>query len=125
MHSVFHGAIGADARKRTLEAFTKPSKQGGYELPRILVCTDRASRGMDFKEVGQAILFDFPRDGIEYVRRVGRVTRGTRTPGRVTSLVLGRQLAYARALLKINREGGVVDLDVHGGGGGGDADGRA
>ena len=113
--SVFHGAIGADARKRTLEDFTKPSKQGGYELPRILVCTDRASRGMDFKEVGQAILFDFPRDGIEYVRRVGRVTRGTNAPGRVTSLVLGRQLAYARALLKINREGGAVDLDTHGG----------
>ena len=121
---VFHGAIGADARKRTLEAFTAPRGRG-YDVPRILICTDRASRGMDFAEVGQAILFDFPRDGIEYVRRVGRVTRGTRTPGRVTSLVLGRQLAYARALLKINREGGVVDLDVHGGGGGGDADGRA
>ena len=60
------------------------------------------------------VLFDFPRDGVEYVRRVGRVTRGTKAPGKVTSLVLGRQLAYARALMKINREGGAVDLDVHG-----------
>ena len=66
-------------------------------------------------QVGHVILFDFPRDGVEYVRRVGRVTRGDRKPGRVTSLVLGRQLAYARALMKINREGGAVDLEVHGG----------
>ena len=52
------------------------------------------------------ILFDFPRDGVEYVRRVGRATRGSHSPGRVTSLVLGRQLQYARALMKVNREGG-------------------
>ena len=64
--------------------------------------------------MGHVVLFDFPRDGVEYVRRVGRVTRGARSPGRVTSLVLGRQLAYARELMKINREGGAVDLDVHG-----------
>ena len=144
----FHGAIPAEARKKTLAAFTAPSGsyQGGYDargdddgrggdngwydgdghsrrapvpngqpaVPRVLVCTDRASRGMDFSEVGHVILFDFPRDGVEYVRRVGRVTRGTNTPGRVTSLVLGRQLGYARELMKINREGGAVDLDVHG-----------
>ena len=112
---VFHGAIPADARKRALSAFTAPKRaDGAYSLPRLLVCTDRASRGMDFEDVGHVVLFDFPRDGIEYVRRVGRVTRGARAPGRVTSLVLGRQLAYARELMKINREGGTVDLDVHG-----------
>jgi superfamily II DNA/RNA helicase len=59
------------------------------------------------------VLFDFPRDGIEYVRRVGRVTRGTREPGRVTSLLLGRQLAYARELMKANRVGAPIDLEVH------------
>ena len=64
-------------------------------------------------QVGHVVLFDFPRDGIEYVRRVGRATRGDRAPGRVTSLVLGRQLAYARALMKLNREGGEIDLEVH------------
>lgn len=113
----FHGAIPAEVRKRTLAAFTEPVHMGG--VPRLLVCTDRASRGMDFKEVGHVLLFDFPRDGVEYVRRVGRATRGGRTPGRVSSLVLGRQLGYARELMKINREGGAVDLDVHGSSGGG------
>ena len=70
----FHGAIPANARKRTLEAFGAPNGMG-YEPPRILVCTDRASRGMDFRDVGHVVLFDFPRDGVEYVRRVGRVRR--------------------------------------------------
>ena len=65
-------------------------------------------------QVGHVVLFDFPRDGVEYVRRVGRATRGAKTPGRITSLVLGRQLAYARELMKINRAGGAVDLEVHG-----------
>ena len=40
------------------------------------------------------VLFDFPRDGVEYVRRVGRATRGAHQPGRVTSLLLGRQVRY-------------------------------
>ena len=135
----FHGAIPAEARKRTLAAFTAPTTAsedatpsgqpsngyefdyregggggGGGDVPRLLVCTDRASRGMDLLDVGHVVLFDFPRDGVEYVRRVGRATRGARKPGRVTSLVLGRQLAYARALMKVNREGRAVDLEVHG-----------
>ena len=41
------------------------------------------------------VLFDFPRDGVEYVRRVGRATRGAHQPGRVTSLLLGRQVRSA------------------------------
>ena len=62
----------------------------------------------------QVVLFDFPRDGIEYVRRVGRVTRGVRSPGRVTSLVQGRQVGYARELMKADRAGIAVDLEMHG-----------
>jgi len=109
----FHGAIPAEARKRTLAAFTE-QRPGVSSRPRLLVCTDRASRGMDFQSIDHVVLFDFPRDGVEYVRRVGRATRGTRSPGRVTSLVQGRQLGYARELMKADREGGAVDLDVHG-----------
>jgi len=117
----FHKAIPADARKRALADFT----QADDSTPRLLVCTDRASRGMDFRDVRHVILFDFPRDGVEYVRRVGRATRGTGTPGRVSSLVLGRQLAYARELMKLNRAGDPVDLEVHGGGKARDTGGKA
>jgi len=118
----------------------------------VLVCTDRASRGMDFPRVGRdvaerqreaaerapvawctrsstrssskpsrpcrrrhVVLFDFPRDGVEYVRRVGRATRGGNAPGRVTSLALGRQLGYAKALMKANAAGEQIDMGTHAG----------
>ena len=42
------------------------------------------------------------------------VEGGGRAPGRVTSLVLGRQLTYARALMKIDERGEQIDLEVHG-----------
>mmetsp|Transcript_17760 Transcript_17760/g.31748 ORF Transcript_17760/g.31748 Transcript_17760/m.31748 type:complete len:657 (+) Transcript_17760:52-2022(+) len=109
----FHGAIATDKRKETMARFLAEDDEFG-EVPRILVATDRASRGIDFRMVKHVILFDFPRDGVEYVRRVGRATRGTGAPGHITSLLLGRQVAYARALMKINREGRRVNLDVHG-----------
>ena len=108
----YHGAIAADARRANLAAFAAPKHANG--APRYLVCTDRASRGMDFPEIRHVVLYDFPRDGVEYLRRVGRVTRGGRAPGRVTSLVLGRQLTYARALMKIDERGEQIDLEVHG-----------
>jgi superfamily II DNA/RNA helicase len=39
------------------------------------------------------VLFDFPRDPSEYVRRVGRTARGAGGQGTVSSLVLGRQVS--------------------------------
>ena len=88
----FHGAIAADRRKAILGEFTGEFAGESAERPRVLICTDRASRGLDLPTVGHVVLFDFPRDGVEYVRRVGRATRGAHQPGRVTSLLLGRQV---------------------------------
>jgi len=42
-------------------------------------------------QVDHVILFDFPADPSEYVRRVGRTGRAGR-PGRATILVQGRQV---------------------------------
>ena len=58
----------------------------------VLVCTDRASRGIDSAHVEHVVLFDFPRDPSEYVRRAGRVSRGAGGTGLVSILVLGRQV---------------------------------
>ena len=49
--------------------------------------------------------------GVEYVRRVGRATRGTATKARVTSLALGRQLPYAKALMHTNEAGGAIEVE--------------
>ena len=62
------------------------------EPPAVLVATDRASRGLDVPGVGHVVLFDFPRDPSEYVRRAGRTARGAAGRGTVTLLVLGRQV---------------------------------
>lgn len=56
------------------------------------VCTDRMSRGIDCMYCEHVVLFDFPRDPSEYVRRVGRTARGAGGKGTVSALVLGRQV---------------------------------
>ena len=43
------------------------------------------------------VLFDFPRDPSEYVRRAGRVSRGAGGSGVVSLLVLGRQVSAIAA----------------------------
>ena len=63
-----------------------------HAAPMVLVCTDRASRGIDTAHVEHVVLFDFPRDPSEYVRRAGRVSRGAGGTGLVSILVLGRQV---------------------------------
>ena len=75
----------------------------------ILVCTDRASRGVDSAFVDHVVLFDFPRDPSEYVRRVGRTARGAGGQGVVTVLVLGRQVKLAQDVIGRNERG----LPVH------------
>lgn len=77
--------------------------------PMVLVCTDRASRGIDSAHVEHVVLFDFPRDPSEYVRRAGRVSRGAGGTGLVSILALGRQVCpgsqrtgSARILLLVN-----------------------
>ena len=66
----------------------------------VLVCTDRAARGVDFHTaaVDHVILFDFPNDPAEYVRRVGRTARAGRT-GASTVLAYGWQLPIARSIM--------------------------
>jgi hypothetical protein len=59
--------------------------------PQVLVCTDRTSRGIDCLFCEHVVLFDFPRDPSEYVRRVGRTARGAGGRGVVSVLVLGKQ----------------------------------
>jgi Helicase conserved C-terminal domain len=70
------------------------------EVDCILVCTDRAARGVDFEAapVDHVVLFDFPKDPAEYVRRVGRVARAGRS-GISTVLAFGWQLPIARSVM--------------------------
>ena len=121
----YHAAVSPEGREKNLTALLLPpptddnkkssrfSPSGGLPSsapPRlILVCTDRASRGVDSAYVDHVILFDFPRDPSEYVRRVGRTGRGAGGEGLVTVLVLGRQVKLAQDVIGRNERG----LPVH------------
>ena len=41
----------------------------------ILICTDVASRGLDFFDVKNIIIFDMPDSITEYAHRIGRTAR--------------------------------------------------
>ncbi|MFS7997143.1 putative RNA helicase [Helianthus anomalus] len=98
----FHAALAQDLRVANMEEFcqTQPKDSSLF-----LVCTDRASRGIDIPGVDQVVLFDFPRDPSEYVRRVGRTARGAGGKGRAFIFVVGKQVSLARRIIERNRKG--------------------
>lgn len=98
----YHGAIDAKSRESNIAEFARPL----LKLPVVLVCTDRASRGLDFDAaaVDHVILYDFPQEPSEYVRRVGRTGRAGRS-GKATVLVHGRQVPIAKKVLGASIEG--------------------
>jgi ATP-dependent RNA helicase DDX18/HAS1 len=74
--------------------------QQNQDVDRILICTDRAARGADFggTPIDHVIIFDFPRDPAEYIRRVGRTARAGRD-GTCTVFAYGWQLPIARQVM--------------------------
>ncbi|KAL2346029.1 hypothetical protein Fmac_000029 [Flemingia macrophylla] len=98
----FHAAMTQESRLASMEEFTRPPSKG---VSQIMVCTDRASRGIDFAGVDHVMLFDFPRDPSEYVRRVGRTARGAKGVGKAFIFVVGKQVSLARKIMERNRKG--------------------
>ncbi|XP_024968116.1 DEAD-box ATP-dependent RNA helicase 50 [Cynara cardunculus var. scolymus] len=98
----FHAALAQDLRVANMEEFCQ-SRLKDSSL--FLVCTDRASRGIDIPGVDQVVLFDFPRDPSEYVRRVGRTARGAGGKGKAFVFVVGKQVSLARRIIERNRKG--------------------
>ncbi|KAJ0034435.1 hypothetical protein Pint_24140 [Pistacia integerrima] len=98
----FHAALEQESRLANMKEF---SNRQSKEECLFLVCTDRASRGMDFAGVDHVILFDFPRDPSEYVRRVGRTARGAGGKGRAFIFVVGKQVSLARKIMERNLKG--------------------
>ncbi|KAI3810689.1 hypothetical protein L1987_20311 [Smallanthus sonchifolius] len=98
----FHAALAQDLRVANMEEFCQTRLKDGSLF---LVCTDRASRGIDIPGVDQVMLFDFPRDPSEYVRRVGRTARGAGGKGRAFIFVVGKQVSLARRIIERNRKG--------------------
>jgi len=51
------------------------------------------------------VLFDFPRDPSEYVRRVGRTARGAGGRGKAFIFVVGKQVSLALRIIDRNEKG--------------------
>ncbi|KAJ1696035.1 hypothetical protein LUZ63_012733 [Rhynchospora breviuscula] len=97
----FHSALTQDVRLTNLKEFLKSQSADSM----FLVCTDRASRGIDFEKVDHVVLFDFPREPSEYVRRVGRTARGAGGAGKAFVFAVGKQVSLAGRIIERNRKG--------------------
>ncbi|CAJ1950762.1 unnamed protein product [Cylindrotheca closterium] len=111
----YHNAMTPEARNRNLDRFSK----GRYgttdeddKVDYVLVCTDRAARGVDFdaSPVDHVVIFDFPKDPAEYVRRVGRTARAGRA-GASTVFAFGWQLPIARKMMGTKLNSFTMALD--------------
>ena len=121
----YHSALSPETRKANLEKFVDvnldlverddkqmapPRRRSNLRqekaVPVVLVCTDRASRGVDFgaSAVDHVVLFDWPRDPNEFLRRVGRTARAGRQ-GYATILAAGTNLPVARKVLAACKAG--------------------
>eukprot|EP00466_Bigelowiella_natans_P011343 jgi/Bigna1/72172/fgenesh1_pg.18_\ len=116
----FHGAIDPKRQKQNFAAFVfgsggEEAQQqqqqqrgggggggggGGVSRRRVMITSGRASKGFDFDmaPVDHVVLFDWPRDNIEIVRRIGRTGRAGRR-GRVTILARGPQVSVAKRMI--------------------------
>jgi ATP-dependent RNA helicase RhlE len=72
-----HGDRSQAQRLRALNAF----KQGRY---RVLVATDVAARGIDIADLGHVINYDVPADAADYIHRIGRTARASKTGDAIT-----------------------------------------
>lgn len=98
-----------DSMKRTTSQKKKKTKKA--KIPRIMICTDIAARGLDVPEVDHVIMFDFPLNPIDYLHRAGRTARGINQQkqqhgksnvragsGRVSALVAKRDRVLAMTI---------------------------
>jgi len=65
---VLHGEMDQKDRNRMMQLFREGSVN-------IMIATDLAARGLDIKGINLVINFDAPRNGINYIHRIGRTGR--------------------------------------------------
>ncbi|GEQ69497.1 hypothetical protein JCM33374_g3169 [Metschnikowia sp. JCM 33374] len=87
---LLHGKMSMGARKNTTERF-KSTKRG------ILICTDVAARGLDFKGVSDVIQMATTQNIEDYIHKIGRTGRAGQ-PGRATLFLSESELNFAKQL---------------------------
>ncbi len=77
-----HGDKSQSQRERALRRFSQDELQ-------ILVATDVAARGLDIPDVSHVINYDLPENYEDYIHRIGRTGRGTKTGNALTFIEEG------------------------------------
>jgi len=87
-YTSLHGGQDPKTRERNLKRFDRNECS-------ILLCTDVAMRGLDYPNVTDVVMFDFPYDATTYIHRVGRTARAG-TKGKVTSFLTNKDKGLFR-----------------------------
>jgi len=80
-----HGDKSQGQRERALRKFTQDQAQ-------VLVATDVAARGLDIPDVTHVINYDLPEVYEDYIHRIGRTGRGTKTGNALTFVEEGKDM---------------------------------
>ncbi|MDV6234242.1 DEAD/DEAH box helicase [Leptospira ellisii] len=89
-----HGDLNQKQRDKVMNGF----RNGSVE---ILVATDVAGRGIDVNNVEAVFNYDLPRDGEDYVHRIGRTGRAGKK-GIAFSFIVGKQIYNLKKIERIN-----------------------
>lgn len=87
-----HGHLSQNRRNDTLTRFKNPNSYSKRQfkvdgrVPRLLVCTDVAARGLDVKDVDLVIQLDAAKTPAEFIHRSGRAGRAGRAGSSLTIL---------------------------------------
>jgi len=87
-----------EARKQNFFGFDKARPDNECQGA-VLVCTDVASRGLDFKNVAWIVQYDVSSQIKEYVNRVGRTAR-IASQGSSLCFLMPTELAYVKHMQK-------------------------
>ncbi|MBI5381201.1 MAG: DEAD/DEAH box helicase [Opitutae bacterium] len=88
------GVLHADRNQRERIEALEGFKSGKYE---VLVATDIAARGLDIQGITHVINYDVPENPEDYVHRIGRTGRATKT-GEAFTLVTEETVRDARSI---------------------------
>jgi ATP-dependent RNA helicase DDX5/DBP2 len=96
------GAIHGDKEQRERDYVLNDFKSGRLQ---VIVATDVASRGLDVKDIGMVVNYDFPTQIEDYIHRIGRTGRAGAT-GSSYTFVTGKNAHYGKDLIKILEDAG-------------------
>jgi len=77
-----HGGFSQSKRQQTIKHFH------AKKVP-VLICTDVAARGLDINGVSHVFNYDIPKDGKQYIHRIGRTARAGKV-GKAISILSKR-----------------------------------